>query len=165
MTDNVHQLYPGPDADTPPQRSAQGSPELAPAGQPPQDPPMSEDRLRRLEDGIRDLKSFTDGFRTLPQLALAAIGMVLAAVALLVTVAIFTLNGVNSQIRDVGARVDALPKLLTEEFRAMRTETAAQTSAIANSITAARQVQPQILIVPAQPPAPASPSTSPSRDK
>jgi len=111
--------------------------------------PMSEDRLRRIEDGVRDLKSFIDGFRTVPQLALSAIAIALAAVALLLTIVIFALNNVNSQIRDLGARVDAIHGQLAEEFRAMRAETAAQTSAIANSITAARQVQPQILVVPA----------------
>ena len=35
-------------------------------------------------------------------------------------------------------KVDALPTILRQEFAAMRQETAAQTSAIANAITAAR---------------------------
>jgi capsule polysaccharide export protein KpsE/RkpR len=156
------------DRSAPDRRSAQS----LPAG----DPPMTEERLRRIEDGIRDLRSFIDGFRTVPQLALSAIAIALTAVALLLTVVIFSLNNVgaqirdfssqirdvNSQIRDLGARVDAIPRQLAEEFRAMRAETAAQTSAIASSITAARQVQPQILVVPAPggataPPAGATP--------
>jgi hypothetical protein len=54
----------------------------------------------------------------------------------------------------LNAKVDAIPAQLREEFRAMRAEMAAQTSAIANSITATRQVQPQILVLPPAPPAP-----------
>ena len=128
---------------------------------------MSEERLRHIEDGLRDVKSFTDGFRLVPQLAIAAIGVVLGSVAILVTVAIFVLNNTNAQIREVGTRVDAIPKLLTEEFRAMRAETAAQTAAIATSITAARQVQPQILVMPLPPSQPmslAQPLPSPDKN-
>ena len=49
--------------------------------------------------------------------------------------------------------------MLAEEFRAMRAEMSAQTSAIAGSITAARQAPPQVLLVPA--PAVAPPAQKP----
>jgi hypothetical protein len=117
---------------------------------------MEESRLARLE-GVMD------GFRAVPQITLTVLGIVMGAFALLVTIAIFAFNNLGGRVDGisgrvdslggrvdgVGARVDAIPKLLTEEFRAMRAETAAQTSAIANAITAAREVQPQIQIMPA----------------
>jgi hypothetical protein len=46
------------------------------------------------------------------------------------------------------AKIDAIPARLSEEFRAMRAEMAAQTTAIASSVTAARAVQPQIVVMP-----------------
>ncbi len=52
----------------------------------------------------------------------------------------FTFLGV--QIIHVDGKIDMIPQRLSEEFRAMRAEMAAQTSAIANSITATRQAQP-----------------------
>jgi hypothetical protein len=83
------------------------------------------------------------------------LGVVMAAVAIVLTIGIFALNSMNAQIRNVGARVDAIPRQLAEEFRAMRAETSAQTSAIAGAITSARQFQPQIMVVPMpSPPAP-----------
>lgn len=62
----------------------------------------------------------------------------------------FTL--LSTQIINLGTRIDGTNAKLSEEFRAMRVEMSAQTSAIANSITAAKQVQPQIIVMP--PPAP-----------
>jgi uncharacterized protein HemX len=47
------------------------------------------------------------------------------------------------------AKLDAIPKLLADEFARMRAETAAQTSAIANSITAAKAQPVQVIMVPA----------------
>ena len=55
----------------------------------------------------------------------------------------------ETHIDRVEARVDAIPARLSEEFRAMRAEMAAQTAAIASSVTAARAVQPQIVVMPA----------------
>ena len=48
----------------------------------------------------------------------------------------------------VETKIDAIPNRLSEEFRAMRAEMSAQTAAIASSVTAARAVQPQILVMP-----------------
>jgi hypothetical protein len=80
----------------------------------------------------------------------------LAAVALSFTVIVALLGFVIAQVVSVERRVDSTNGRLAEEFRTMRAEMAAQTSAIANSITATRQVQPQILVVP-MPEAPPKP--------
>jgi hypothetical protein len=61
---------------------------------------------------------------------------------------------IEAQTQRLDAKIDVIPQRLSEEFRAMRTEMAAQTSAIANSITAAHQMQPpapQIIVVPTPP--------------
>ena len=112
---------------------------------------MDEGRLSRLE-------GFIDGFRTVPQLAVTVFGIVMGALAIVVTIGIFQLNSMSGRVKEVGDKVDTIPRQLTDEFRAMRAETAAQTSAIATSITAARQMQPQIVVVPA--PTPQTPPNS-----
>lgn len=149
MSDNVYNLYPGPD-EKPGRvtgRSNEGGAEeggddpLATNDQRPHDPPMDNERLAKIE-GI------LDGLRAVPQLAVTTLGIVMGVLAISVTIGIFELNSVTNQIKEVGAKIDAVPKQITDEFRAMRAETAAQTSAIANSITAARQFQPQIVVMP-----------------
>ena len=63
----------------------------------------------------------------------------------------------------LNAKIEAIPQRLSDEFRAMRAEMAAQTSAIANSITATRQVQPapQIIVIP--PTTPQQPTPEPPK--
>jgi len=56
---------------------------------------------------------------------------------------------VDGRIDRLDAKIDSVPQRLTEEFRAMRTEMAAQTSAIANPVTAARAAPTQVILVPA----------------
>jgi hypothetical protein len=58
------------------------------------------------------------------------------------------------QIQRLDAKVDAIPARLSEEFRAMRAEMSAQTSAPADIATAARGEPTQVILVPA----PASPA-------
>jgi hypothetical protein len=65
------------------------------------------------------------------------------------------LNRLEGRVDRIETAVATIPAHLSEEFRAMRTEMAAQTSAIANSITAVRQAQPpapQVIVVPVPPP-------------
>ena len=71
------------------------------------------------------------------------------------------IDGMGTRIESMGTRIDGVSRQLAEEFRAMRVETAAQTSAIANAITAARQIQPQIVVMPPvlREPAPVQPPT------
>src|SRR5271154_446168 len=98
---------------------------------------MDEDHIGKAQLEIAKLTAVFEGFRAVPQMVLTALAITMGTLSLIVAVAIFVLNSVNTQLRDVGAKVDAIPKLLSDEFRAMRAETAAQTSAIAASITAA----------------------------
>jgi hypothetical protein len=74
----------------------------------------------------------------------------------------FQLNRLEGRVDRVETAVAAIPARLSDEFRAMRAEMAAQTNAIANSITATRQSQPpppQIIVIPA----PQSGEKSPER--
>jgi hypothetical protein len=64
---------------------------------------------------------------------------------------------IDASTAKLNDKLDAIPQRLAEEFRAMRAEMSAQTSAIANAVTAARQTPPQVLLVPAQPATPAKP--------
>ena len=137
-----------------------------------------------IEERLAKLEGIVEGFRSFPPLALTALSIVMAAMGVVLTIGIFSINGMrgeikdlgtrtdsqikelgartdnqirelgtrmDGQIRELGARMDGLSKQLSEEFRAMRAETAAQTSAIANSITAARQFQPQVIVAPPAP--------------
>ena len=77
----------------------------------------------------------------------------------------FTFLGV--QFVRLDGKIDAIPQRLSEEFRAMRAEMSAQTSAIANAITATRQAPPpvpQIIVVPSPQPSPA-PAPTPEAPK
>ncbi len=104
-----------------------------------------------IEERLAKLEGIVEGFRFFPPLALTALSIVMAAIGVVLTIGIFSLNGMRGEIKDLGVRMDGLSRQLTDEFRAMRAETAAQTSAIANSITAARQFQPQVIVVPPAP--------------
>jgi hypothetical protein len=67
----------------------------------------------------------------------------------------FQLNRLESRLDHIEAANQAIPARLSDEFRAMRTEMAAQTRAIANSTTTIRQARPlppQIIVVPAPQP-------------
>ena len=59
------------------------------------------------------------------------------------------IDRLDGRIDRLDTKIDSVPKLLAEEFRAMRTEMAAQTSAIANSVTSARATPTQVVLVPA----------------
>jgi hypothetical protein len=68
----------------------------------------------------------------------------------------FQLTRLEGRIDRLEIAVAGIPVRLSDEFHAMRSEMAAQTSAIANSITAVRQAQPpapQIIVVPGPQPA------------
>jgi hypothetical protein len=65
----------------------------------------------------------------------------------------FQLNRLEGRVDRIEIAVAAIPERLSEEFRAMRAEMSAQTTAIANSITATREAQPpQIIVIPAPQP-------------
>jgi hypothetical protein len=75
--------------------------------------------------------------------------LTVAVLAILVAVMIGGFAFMGVPLVRIDGKVDAIPQKLADEFRAMRSEMAAQTNAIANSITATKQVQPQIVVVPA----------------
>jgi hypothetical protein len=92
-------------------------------------------RLTGLEKEVHGIKGAMDWMKV--------------AFALLAT---FTVSGfalLAALTLNLSNKVDGLSGKLTEEFRAQRTETAAQTSAIANAITATKQQAPQVILVPA----------------
>lgn len=109
-------------------------------------------RLHRLEGAYDALK------------VVRPMTLVILAILIAVIIGGFTFMGV--QLVRIDGKIDAIPQRLTDEFRAMRAEMAAQTSAIANSITATKQVQPQILVLPAPslqaPTTPPTPTPQPS---
>ena len=106
-----------------------------------------ETRVSRLEgahDGIKQSQSI------LVMAVMGLAGLFFALAGIMVTLQIFTYGHIDR----VEAKVDALPALISEEFRAMRAEMSAQTAAIAGAITAAK--------APAQPvPAPRPESPKP----
>jgi len=113
---------------------------------------MSDDRMGQIERGVSKLEGTVDALKIIKPLTIGVM-------ALLTTVLIGAIAFLGIQIARLDQKVefdaqrlndklDAIPQKLTDEFRATRAETAAQTSAIADSITAARQFQPQIIIVP-----------------
>jgi hypothetical protein len=76
----------------------------------------------------------------------------------------FQLNRLEGRVDRIETAVAAIPTRLSEEFQAMRSEMAAQTSAIANSITATRQAQPpppQVIVIPAPQPGEKPPQPKP----
>ena len=101
-------------------------------------------QLMRLECLLDGLRSSVDGLRR--ELCILAMITIIGLSFLG-----FQLNRLEGRIDRIETAVAAIPAHLDEEFRAMRSEMAAQTSAIANSITATRQAQPpppQIILVP-----------------
>lgn len=81
---------------------------------------------------IGELKGALDGLRH-------SFTILAGGVWLLATLAVFCFGFLGIQISRIDGKIDAIPTRLTEEFRTMRADMAAQTSAIANSITATRQ--------------------------
>jgi hypothetical protein len=105
-------------------------------------------RLSRLEGALEGLRASVDGTRWV--VGLVAVVMI-GGFGFLG----FQLNRLEGRVDRIETAVAAIPAHLSEEFRAMRAEMAAQTSAIANSITAVRQAQPpppQIIVIPAPQP-------------
>jgi hypothetical protein len=108
-------------------------------------------RVGRLEGAVARLEGIVDGLRS----AIDGLRWVTGMIAIVMVGGFsflgFQLNRIEGRLDRVEAAVEAIPARLSEEFRSMRAEMAAQTSAIANSITATRQAQPpppQVIVVP-----------------
>jgi hypothetical protein len=76
--------------------------------------------------------------------------MTIAVMAVFVAVMLGGFAFLGFQNAQLSTKLEGIPQVLREEFRAMRAEMAAQTSAIANSITATKQAQPPAPPVPPQ---------------
>jgi hypothetical protein len=103
-------------------------------------------RLDGLEKSVEGLKGSLDGLKVAASALTAMVGV---AAAVLGGFVYFSANSASTRIDRLEAKVDAIVPRITEEFRAMRMESAAQTSAIANAITATKQQAPQVILVPA----------------
>jgi hypothetical protein len=117
---------------------------------------VGEGQVSGMSDRLARLEGSYDALKVVRPMTITVLGVLLAAL-------IFVLSFMAAELRDLNirqqaieakfdatnAKIDTIPGRLAEEFRAMRAEMAAQTNAIANSITAARQFQPQVLLVPA----------------
>jgi len=118
-----------------------------------------EGSVARLGGAVEGLKSALDGLRWV-------VGIIAVIMIGGFSFLGFQLNRIEGRVDRVEAAVEAIPARLSEEFRAMRADMAAQTSAIANSITATRQAQPpppQIIVVPAPSSPPAQAPVPPTR--
>jgi hypothetical protein len=127
-------------------------------GRPPHPPSMDiGDRLARVESGLDWIK-----------VILTLIGAVMIGGFTFFGVRFDRLDAkIEAQTQRLDAKIEAIPQRLSEEFRAMRAEMSAQTSAIANAITATHQAPPpapQIIIVPTPQPSPA-PAPAPEAPK
>ena len=102
---------------------------------------MNDERLAKLEGAYDALKVVRP--------------LTVAVLAIFVAVMIGGFAFVGAQLVRIDGKIDAIPKTLADEFRAMRAEMSSQTSAIANAITAARQMQsPSPTPTPLVPPQP-----------
>ena len=134
----------------------------------PHDTVMDDGWRSSVDNRLGELRGALDGLRH-------SFTILAGAVGLIATVMVFgfgffgvqfnRLDGkIDALSNTLNAKIEAIPQRLSEEFRAMHGEMAAQTSAIANSITATRQAQPpappQIIVIPApqSQPSPESPS-------
>jgi hypothetical protein len=107
---------------------------------------MSDERLAKLEGAY-------DALKVVRPLTTAVLAIFVA-----VFIGGFAFMGV--QLVRIDGKIDALPQTLREEFRAMRAEMSAQTSALANAITATRQMEPRTPQPPGNNRQPSSPQPS-----
>jgi hypothetical protein len=91
-------------------------------------PSADEQRLAKLQGSY-------DALKVVRPMTITVIGVFLAA-------QVFVLGFFAAQISSINNKLDAIPMRLSEEFRALRAEMSAQTSATADSITATKQAQP-----------------------
>lgn len=116
------------------------------------------DRLAKLEgsfDGIKQSQAILKA-------GVVGVGaIIVGAVALIATLQLWTVSRLDALPDKINAEIGAVQSTLRAEFAAMRAESAAQTSAIANSITATKQQAPQVILVPAPQVVPSPPQPAP----
>ncbi len=122
-----------------------------PADSPPIDfgggPPHSTD----MNDRLAKLEGAYDALKVVRPLTVTIFGLLMAVVIGGLAFLGNQNNRIEGRIDRVETQIQAIPQRISEEFRAMRAESAAQASAIATAITAAKQQPTQVILVPAQP--------------
>lgn len=105
----------------------------------PHTPNMSDERerLARLEGAHDSMKVFRP--------------FLMAVLSIFVAVFIGGFAFMGAQLVRIDSKIETIPQTLRDEFRAMRAELSAQTSALGNAITAARQMGTGTPPVPEQP--------------
>jgi hypothetical protein len=124
---------------------------------------MADDRLSRLEGAYDALKVVRPMLMTVVAILLAAAIGSFAFLGSQVASISSRIDSIGNRIDRLGDKLDAIPSRLNEELRAMRAEMTAQTSALANAITAAKQEPPQVIVVPAPQTPPAPTQQTPNR--
>ena len=94
---------------------------------------------------VKDVAEIKGRLATMP----TTFQMVSWSVGITLTVGALIVGVLMPQISRLDAKIDSLAAKLSDEFHAQRLETATQTAAIANSITATKQQAPQIIVMPA----------------
>jgi hypothetical protein len=124
-------------------------PSVETGGNPPHPPGMDDAWRSSVDTRLGELKGALDGLRLSFSILAGAVGLVAAVMAIGIGIANNQFSRLDGRIDQLGDKMEAIPQRLSEEFRAMRAEMAAQTSAIANSITATKQqAPPQVIVVP-----------------
>jgi hypothetical protein len=151
------------------QAAADQAGDLAGGGDPPDNPPMSDERIARLEGQVQGVMHAHHGISHAQNVTLAGLGVFAAVLSILVAFGVFELGQLGQRVAAVETKVDATSTQLGQRIDAINDKLNAlpgQISAdlrdlsktIAENITAARQF-PQ---TPA-PPAPQLPQTPPPR--
>lgn len=116
-----------------------------------------DERVSKLEVEVGTIKGSLDWAK----IAVSIVGaVVLGGFAILITMTLNLSGKVDAQSAAMSAKIDAISTTITDEFRAQRADQAAQTSAVANAIAAAKQQPPIVLLQPA-PTDPVAPATAP----
>lgn len=139
-------IIPGPWPSLPPPVSGEtrgGGPGGPSGGGPPPGIDLAE-RIARVEAAL-------EGLRHSQNLTIGAIG---ALAAFVIGFGVYGLQ-----------RVDQIQQSISREAAATRQELVGVATAIANSITAAREMQPPVVVVPSPSPSPAPSAPSPPRSK
>lgn len=98
----------------------------------------NDDRLSALEKDVSAIKGSLDWAK----IALTILCTVtLFGVCLAITIE-------RDGLKELSAKVDKIQTTITDEFRAQRSEQAAQISAIAGAVTASKSQAPQVILIP-----------------
>lgn len=137
MANNIHKLK----VDI---ASGSGAATLDGGGGPPHDPGMN-DRITKLEAQYDTLK-------VVRPMTITVMGVVASVFGLMIAFLLNQSFRLESKMSALESKIDssnaALRTELRDEFRQMRNDMNAQTSAVANAITATKQQAPQVLLVP-----------------